>query len=140
MDSTFADYDDNKSFMENLPMTTLNAATNVPVIGNVASLGKNYIKEKNLLEQTLIKLQQDLQQNLFHSVLQLSIKLTIQLQSFLIITLELTQIEQTRSLKIKLETCTMMLWKNINVLFSLILNQISTIIYQISTAIQINIY
>lgn len=44
IDSTFADYDNNKSFMENLPMTTLNAATNVPVIGNVVKLGKKLYK------------------------------------------------------------------------------------------------
>lgn len=48
IDSTFADYDDNKSFMENLPMTTLNAATNVPVIGNVANLGKKLYKGEKL--------------------------------------------------------------------------------------------
>lgn len=48
IDSTFADYDDNKSFMENLPMATLNAATNVPVIGNVANLGKKLYKGEKL--------------------------------------------------------------------------------------------
>lgn len=44
IDSIFSDYDDNKSFMENLPMTTLNAATNVPVVGNLVKFGKKLYK------------------------------------------------------------------------------------------------